>query len=180
MKTYTTTHVKKALDIPRERLKDWMMHGFISPSIPAQGHGKPAGFTIHDLRAIALFQFLIDEGFVRKTAAQIVANFLQDDIDPGTSAGPPDYLILRTFRNNDGATGVQSETYCPVKDDNYWAIRLDSGVMFTINEDLPEFSVKVSNALEHHRTHKKNWLKMIVINLGTIRAEVDEKVKLIS
>ena len=65
----------KALNIPRERLKDWMTQGFIMPSLPATGIGTIAIFTRIDVYAVALFKKLLGRGFKRKVAAQYISLF---------------------------------------------------------------------------------------------------------
>ncbi len=72
---YSTIDIVKALNIPRERLKDWMTQGFIRPSLPATGIGTIAIFTRIDVYAVALFKKLLGRGFKRKVAAQYISLF---------------------------------------------------------------------------------------------------------
>ncbi len=72
--TYTTTDIVKTLRITRERLRDWMVRGYVKPSVPAPGQGLPAEFTKWDVYMVALFKKLIDRGFVRDEAAKAITD----------------------------------------------------------------------------------------------------------
>ena len=70
MRTFSTFDVMRILDIPRERLQDWIARGFIEPSGgKAVGRGTKNIFTLWDLCGIVLFQGLVDSGTPRKLAA---------------------------------------------------------------------------------------------------------------
>lgn len=68
---FTSFEVMKVLNISRERLREWVNRGFISPTISAEGQGTKAVFTLHDLYKIAIFRHLVDSGFHRQAAATI-------------------------------------------------------------------------------------------------------------
>lgn len=69
---YSTLDIVKALDIPRERLRDWMTRGFIKPSLPSTGKGTIAVFTKADVFGVALFGKLLEKGFKREMAAEYI------------------------------------------------------------------------------------------------------------
>lgn len=69
---YSTLDIVKALDIPRERLRDWMIRGFIKPSLPSTGKGTIAVFTKADVFGVALFGKLLEKGFKREMAAEYI------------------------------------------------------------------------------------------------------------
>jgi hypothetical protein len=79
MKGYTTFQIVKALNIPRERLKDWMEKGFVKPSLQqARGKGTKALFSLLDVYALALFKHLIEEcHFTRDAASQFSSLWLE-------------------------------------------------------------------------------------------------------
>ena len=74
---YSTLDIVKALEIPRERLRDWMNRGFVRPSKPAEGQGSRAVFTKIDVYGIALFQHLLSMGFNREPASEYVHKFVR-------------------------------------------------------------------------------------------------------
>ena len=76
---FSTFDIVKALEIPRERLRDWMNRGFVIPTQKAQGQGTKAIFSREDVYAVALFQNLIQRGFKRKEASNIVNEWLHFD-----------------------------------------------------------------------------------------------------
>ncbi len=69
---YSTLDIVKALNIPRERLRDWMTRGFIKPSLPSTGKGTIAIFTKADIFGVALFGKLLEKGFKREMAAEYI------------------------------------------------------------------------------------------------------------
>jgi hypothetical protein len=70
---FSTLDIVKGMGIPRERLREWMTRGFISPSIQAaQGQGTKALFSRADLYRIGLFKYLVERGFMRHAASGYV------------------------------------------------------------------------------------------------------------
>jgi hypothetical protein len=66
---FTTFDIMKALEIPRERLREWINRGFVKPHQSADGQGTKAIFTRSDVYAVALFKRFIEHGITRKAAA---------------------------------------------------------------------------------------------------------------
>ena len=70
MSEHTTFDIVKILDIPRERLQDWINRGFIYPSRhKAEGKGTKNVFSQWDVYGIALFQKLLWLGLSRGSAS---------------------------------------------------------------------------------------------------------------
>ncbi len=67
---FTTHHVTKVLDIPMQRLRVWLLNGYIAPAIPSGGQGQKAFFLKEDLYVIALFKKLLEKGFKRELASK--------------------------------------------------------------------------------------------------------------
>ncbi len=69
--SYSTYDVSRILGIPRERLKDWINHDYIYPSIhKAKGKGTSNAFSQWDLYGIALFEKLLWLGLSRESACK--------------------------------------------------------------------------------------------------------------
>ena len=68
---YSTIDLSKAFDIPRERLRDWMVRDFIKPSLPSTSKGTIAIFTKNDAYRVYLFDVLVDAGLTRKAAGRV-------------------------------------------------------------------------------------------------------------
>ena len=95
---YSTIDISKALNIPRERLRDWMVRGFIKPSLPSTSKGTIAIFIRTDVICVALFMKLITKGFKREAAAEYV-DFLIEYPDLTNSIN---FIMLKSVvRNND-------------------------------------------------------------------------------
>ena len=71
---FTTFDIIKTINIPRERLQDWINREFIKPTTPAKGQGTKALFTINDVYQIELFRQLIEFGFKREFANKYIKN----------------------------------------------------------------------------------------------------------
>jgi hypothetical protein len=80
-RAYTTTDIAR-LGTKRERLKEWMLRGYIKASIEsANGAGTKNLFSRWDLYMIQLFQYLVERGFSREdTARRIRWLFLVGEI----------------------------------------------------------------------------------------------------
>jgi len=71
---FSTFDIIKRLNIPRERLREWMKRGFIEPTTRASGIGTKAVFTLQDVYKVLLFKHLVEIGFMRETAADFIKN----------------------------------------------------------------------------------------------------------
>lgn len=58
---FTSFDILKVNGVTKERLRDWLDRGYVEPTTPAPGQGKPAIFTRADLYVIALFKHLTDD-----------------------------------------------------------------------------------------------------------------------
>jgi len=76
---YSTFDIVKALDIDRERLREWMNRGYIKPSQSAQGQGTRALFSTLDVYAVELFRNLVEAGFSREAASLYVQKFIKEE-----------------------------------------------------------------------------------------------------
>ncbi|RJQ70854.1 MAG: hypothetical protein C4519_19795 [Desulfobacteraceae bacterium] len=67
--------VIRVLGIPRERLKEWQLRGFITPSIQSQQGARVLhSYTFFDMVVIKTFDQLITRGLNRKWASWCVMN----------------------------------------------------------------------------------------------------------
>lgn len=76
---YSIKDVVITLDIPRERLKEWINKGFVKGSIERlQGRRTITNYTRLDIYSIALFKYLIERlRFPREEAAKFVTLYLK-------------------------------------------------------------------------------------------------------
>lgn len=72
---FTTKDIVERLDIPMQRLRMWLMEEYIAPSVPSDGQGKKAYFSINDMYAIVLFSRLLAKGFKRELASRYIREF---------------------------------------------------------------------------------------------------------
>ena len=72
---YRTTQICKALGIKRERFRDWIKVGDLTPTIPAEGQGTKAEYSLHDVVMIAFFKKMVERGFKRELAKKYVDAF---------------------------------------------------------------------------------------------------------
>ena len=74
---YTTTQISKSLGISMESLRDWLLRGYVTPSVPSEGQGKKALFDFIDILGIRLFQELVLIGFSREVGGKIYKGFME-------------------------------------------------------------------------------------------------------
>ena len=94
---YSTIDISKALNIPRERLRDWMVRGFIKPSLPSTSKGTIAIFIRTDVVCVALFMKLITKGFKREVAAEYVDLLIEN---PSLTNSINLIILKSVIRNN--------------------------------------------------------------------------------
>jgi len=103
---YSTNDVCHILGIAREKLRAWMVDGFVTPSLPSTGKGTIAIFTKADLVLIKRFIGLLNRGFKRKAAARIIKQQSDEVInktEPAVEESSPvtkgyTYLLVDTLR----------------------------------------------------------------------------------
>ncbi len=69
---YTTSDLKKAFGWKIDATKEWLVRGFIFPSVKATGSGTRNLFSRFDVYLTKLFVNLIKQGFSREDASAIV------------------------------------------------------------------------------------------------------------
>ena len=72
---YHSTQICKALKIKRERFRDWIKVGDLTPTKPAEGQGTKAEYSLHDVVMIAFFMKMVNRGFKRELAKKYVDAF---------------------------------------------------------------------------------------------------------
>ncbi len=169
MKTeFTTTDIAAALKIPRERHKDWMIERFdVGPTVKARGAGTKAVYTIQDLYAISLFQNLLDAGFKRKEANEIVGIYKKRQNQKS------DYLLIRYTEGDSEAYVDQSS------DPGEGRLVVDLVTGSTARHDPKRGLVTGWGApVEAHDPNRggQDWDRIVAINLRRVRQRVDQAV----
>jgi hypothetical protein len=148
---YSTIDISKALNIPRERLRDWMVRGFIKPSLPSTSKGTIAIFIRTDVVCVALFMKLITKGFKREAAAEYV-DFLTEK--PGLT-NIINFIMLKSVVRNSGLEVVPFFAYGPV----------------LLNLDIDKDRNVTTNLTG--RIEADEWDDIQIINVENIQEEVD-------
>jgi DNA-binding transcriptional MerR regulator len=78
---HTAFDVMQRCGIHRERLREWMARGFITPTVSASGVGTKALFTDYDVFLINVFKILVESGLNRKSAKMCVSKLSPQDLD---------------------------------------------------------------------------------------------------
>jgi hypothetical protein len=85
--SFSTLDVVRTLGIPRERLREWLNRGFITPGIQqASGPGTKALFGPDDLYRIVLFREFVESGISREMASKVVNGLPSEKIRSGDLA----------------------------------------------------------------------------------------------
>lgn len=130
MVDFTTFDIIKLLDIPRERLQDWMNRGFIKPSIQtAQGKGTKNIFSRYNVYGIELFKRLLDFGVNREVASKFVKHLIGFKFEPisGKSGGPFILMRRKDLEDKDGfqySTNICTLTDGDIDYDIAWVINM--------------------------------------------------------
>jgi len=169
---YSTLDIVKALDIPRERLRDWMNKGFVKPTKPAEGQGTKAIFTRYDVYNVELFRKLIAFGLNRKDAAALsqdeTPNIVQGDI--GRYWNEILYVVIHFMDEFDFAVGSTAT----VKKEEL--VHPASGSAILIDEKgvaQKEFFKKESIRKSRKDFHSEDMDQILIVNIEKIRRKVD-------
>jgi len=159
---FSSFDAAKILDLPMERLRQWLKLGFIKPTVPATGQGTKAVFTLDDLYGVALFKKLLDAGFTRTVAGEYVRQFLNKEKST-PERHIADYIIFKVFIE-DGETKVCAIEHTKDAIDN---INISTGLQRSIKpymlSSMPKFKYMVSDA----------WDTLLVVNFGQIRKGIE-------
>lgn len=68
---YSTIDIQNILGLPRERFREWILKGFVCPSVPSSGQGSRASFTRENIYMVEFLHRLILGGMKRSIAAKI-------------------------------------------------------------------------------------------------------------
>ena len=150
---YSTIDISKALKIPRERLRDWMVKGFITPSLPSTSKGTIAIFIRTDVLCVALLNKLINRGFKREMASEYVNILISAHPAP---IGTIKFLSLKTSIKD----GEPKFDTVPHFGDAPFQLSIDSSGNFMAG---PFGSMGVDE-----------WEDIHVINMIKLRQEVDK------
>lgn len=155
---FSTLDIVKALDIPRERLRDWMDRKFITPTTIADGQGTKAVFTLQDVYSVALFQCLIRHGFNRKAASMFVGDFMKQPAQKDAA-----YVILRS---SIGGRGTARRSIAAISADEC-RINFGMGTLAAI-----QHSVTMPRFGDLDET-EQDWQMIHIVNYTALRKEVD-------
>ncbi|MCX5804183.1 MAG: hypothetical protein NTU69_11750 [Proteobacteria bacterium] len=165
---FTTYDIQKALNLPRERFRDWINRGFVAPSVAAEGSGTKAIFTIQDVYGVALFRDLIEHGYSRDVASDYVKAFMKqlkkekDNPDYEKTA----YILYRVFVR-EGKEVDEALLLRP----GAWKIDLESGnIDWALTN--PKFK-KIFDSIDPPPIKNKDWHVLHVVNFEALRKEVD-------
>lgn len=184
---FSTLDIVKALDIPRERLREWMNRGYIEPSIQkASGQGTKALFSRADIYLVALFKKLIGLGFSRKSASDFVK--LYPSLESAFPGKPDPFILIRyeiihvddprlsmSVKIQLRALGRERTEMIGMASSSN-TINLKTGT-FSETVRRPKNKIPFDEILERDYGIKKNddpsWEYLLVINFEKIKREVD-------
>lgn len=154
---FTTNVIVNKLGIPMQRIRMWLLEGFVEASYPSNIQGKKAYFRRSDLYAIILFEKLLEKGLKRELAGQYIKSLRKAPV----VADKAPYLVFVTKKVPEGSL-VESKSYMgfnPLKlvfaPDKLGVVIFDG----EINEEQCE------------------WEDVLVINYAKIRVEVDKMLR---
>jgi hypothetical protein len=164
MSTFSTLQIEKGLKIPRERLREWIIRGFIKLSHPSPGQGIKTEFSRLDVYKVALFRNLIDFGIHRKVAKVYIEKFLPSEDEESKIL----YIVFRFKGDTIGAYTVEDQ-------DNPWALALDTGQAGRYDKEgkrpfIPGPSMDGGRGIS-------SWEHIHVVDFKNIRMKVDRQLE---
>jgi hypothetical protein len=149
---YSTLDIVKALNIPRERLRDWMNRGFIKPSLPSTRQGTIAIFTKADVFMVALFGKLLEMGFKREVASGYIESIVLTRME-----GNLDFIILKSVIQNGEPEIIAYKAYGKTP----------------INLTISEKGDVICNFGPLPAFQANSWDDIHILNIENIRTEVE-------
>lgn len=156
--SFTTKDIVEKLGIPMQRLRMWLLEGYIVPSTPSEGQGKKAYFTRNDLYAIRLFTKLMDKGFKREAAA-VHAKEYQDSVRQNNIWQYANYMVFVTIKTSDDETAVKIFGHAGVE---------------SVGLQFEPAKIKVIDPHTGSESEREFvWEDTLVINFGILKGYVD-------
>jgi hypothetical protein len=157
---FSTLEICRALHIPRERLREWIIRGYIKPSIKeASGSGTKSIFSRWDVYSIALFMELIESGYSREVASKHIKTF-QDERKKDVL-----YIEFRRFSENqsivDWKKGKKHSAVFIFSENNPEALDLSIGAPAGWRDSLMSSGYS-------------EWDQVLLVNYKKIREYVDK------
>lgn len=186
---YTTFDIIKKLNIPRERLRQWMVRGYIEPSIrKADGVRIKALFSREDVYKIALFKKLIELGFNRQRASRFIKSFWSDQVH--SPVGKEPYILIRVgalFKRKQLPKDLEEwDVSDAVKDGIKYRLGHSETELVGMMSDKNTIDLEVGEFVDPSAKHPgdsrtflfpkedmADWDSLIVINFDKIKKDVD-------
>lgn len=142
-KSFTTFDIVKILGIERNLLAQWLMKGYITPSVRrAKGTGTKNLFSRNDLYKMKLFKQLVDTGILRDEA-QFYVNINFSDVGPKKDQYKYQVVIRKKKKFGDEGiitdlSLVKGDPTIKSKDDDSWAMVFDLvGIKTSVDKAIP-------------------------------------------
>lgn len=131
MDRYTIKDVVKVLDIPRERVREWLKRGFVSATFPSPGERIPAEFSLDDLYRIKAFEQMLYGGLARETAAGYIQALSDTQGWLGKMRPPDDVIVFRRYGRLESGSGRLESAGLSVSGQKGWFVDLETGGVST-------------------------------------------------
>ena len=158
---YTTGHILRIFNMKMDKCRDWHRKGFIEPTVPSGGQGYKAGYTLDDLYGIALFIKLLDKGYKRELASQIVKSTKGSELLMFA-----EFVLYQTVKK-DGKLEIKP-TYLSGGDCTIHVT--PQGITTTLTDEGKYIK---PDGEEEAASEYETWEDMFIINLVSLRHTVD-------
>jgi len=166
---FSTLDIVKALNIPRERLRDWMNHGFVVPTTRSEGQGTKAVFTRDDIYLVALFVDLLKKGFKRDRASDLIRK--ASEILRKNGSKSVAYITIYFLNNHNNAI-LAEPIYDPVtrwdKIDLRWGGRIPSELI-----TRSKINAIGLNDIPTEKDAMQKWENIHLVNFKDLKTKVD-------
>ena len=171
---FSTLDLVKAFSIPRERLRDWMNNGFIVPTTKSKGQGTKAIFTRDDIYIVALFVDLLNKGFKRDKASDLI----RKASEVLKKNGSKDLAYIIIYFLNDGNNTIFAEPiYDPVtrwdKIDLRWGGRIPSKLNDISTKSATGLNDLAEDDARSSLSTTQRWENIYLINFIDLKKKAD-------
>ena len=175
MESFSIKQVVEILDLPRERFKEWVYRGFVSPSVQkASGPGTANLYNRIDLYSIELLNRLVKRGFNREVAANYTKQVVAW-LTPIQPEKTPEKKVIIAFINR--PAGFDKIYDKKGKEQRFSDFRIITGK--ALNYSFSDLLVTLKDALPPSRydTSEIDFDDIVLVNFSRIRDYVDSRIK---
>jgi hypothetical protein len=167
---FSTTEIVKALGIPQERFREWLVRGYVKPSIrEPKGPAQPAIWSHWDVYGVALFKKLLEGGISRENAAKILKTWEEVLVSPEYEDTKNLFFVICRYITKDDVSVLTFTAEHTDMFKNSFHL-LGEALKYMVTGKLPGHGLTLLDKIGHRTP---NWDDMMIINMAKIVHDVN-------